>query len=207
MPAIVYIRFIRKITTSPESVIKLKDIAHIANAGDYKERMLDTVIYRITKKDSNIVVLDCFSVFQQLMKLFPEHELQLIGAEQTIVHVQHARKRTVWPLVILIWLLLFIGSAMTIMNFHFDVAMEPVQQQIHFLLTGERLVHPLWLQIPYSIGIGVGMILFFNHVFKKRLNEEPSPLEVEMHKYQRDMDVYVAYHENELEQQHVDRHS
>ncbi|SNZ10467.1 stage V sporulation protein AA [Terribacillus aidingensis] len=207
MPAIVYIRFIRKITAAPEAVIKLKDIAHIANAGDQKERMLDTVIYRITEKDSNIVVLDSFLVFQQLMRIFPEHELQLIGSEQTIVRVQRSKKRTVWPLVILIWLLLFIGSAMTIMNFHFDVAMEPVQQKIHFLLTGEKLIHPLWMQIPYSIGIGVGMILFFNHVFKKRLNEEPSPLEVEMHKYQREMDVYVAYHENSLEKQNVDRHS
>lgn len=40
------------------------------------------------------------------------------------------------------------------------------------------------------------MILFFNHVFKKRLNEEPSPLEVEMFKYQLDLDHYVALNEN-----------
>ena len=36
------------------------------------------------------------------------------------------------------------------------------------------------------------MILFFNHVFKKRLNEEPSPLEVEMFNYQQDIDNYVS---------------
>ena len=40
------------------------------------------------------------------------------------------------------------------------------------------------------------MILFFNHVFKKRINEEPSPLEVEMFNYQKDIDHYVIIHEN-----------
>ena len=51
-------------------------------------------------------------------------------------------------------------------------------------------------QIPYSFGLGLGMIFFFNHVFKKRLNEEPSPLEVEMFNYQQDLDRYVIMHEN-----------
>jgi stage V sporulation protein AA len=40
------------------------------------------------------------------------------------------------------------------------------------------------------------MILFFNHFFKKRFNEEPSPLEVEMFNYQQDLDRYVTMNEN-----------
>jgi stage V sporulation protein AA len=40
------------------------------------------------------------------------------------------------------------------------------------------------------------MILFFNHFFQKRFNEEPSPLEVEMFNYQMDLDNYVIIHEN-----------
>jgi len=76
--------------------------------------------------------------------------------------------------------------------------MEEVQQRLHYLLTGEEVEHPFWIQIPYSIGLGVGMILFFNHLFKKRINEEPSPLEVEMFKYQQDLDEYVILHENKM---------
>lgn len=40
------------------------------------------------------------------------------------------------------------------------------------------------------------MVLFFNHVFQKRINEEPSPLEVEMFQYQQSLDQYVIVHEN-----------
>ena len=64
------------------------------------------------------------------------------------------------------------------------------------LLLGKSVEKPLIFQIPYSIGLGLGMIIFFNHVFKKRLNEEPSPLEVEMFNYQNDLDRYVVMHEN-----------
>jgi stage V sporulation protein AA len=40
------------------------------------------------------------------------------------------------------------------------------------------------------------MILFFNHIFKKRINEEPSPLEMEMFNYQQNIDQYVIMYEN-----------
>jgi stage V sporulation protein AA len=74
--------------------------------------------------------------------------------------------------------------------------MQAVQQRLYLLLTGKHVSKPLLFQIPYSLGIGLGMILFFNHVFKKRLNEEPSPLEVEMFNYQQSLDQYVILHEN-----------
>jgi len=101
-------------------------------------------------------------------------------------------------MITLVWLILFVGSAMTIINFHYDVSMQEVQQKLHFLITGERNETPLWIQIPYSIGLGVGMLLFFNHWFNKRFNEEPSPLEIEIYNYQQNLDHYLAYYENEV---------
>lgn len=83
------------------------------------------------------------------------------------------------------------------MNFHEDVSMRDVHIALYEIITGERNDYPYLLQIPYSIGLGLGMIVFFNHIFKKRLNEEPSPLEVEMFNYQLDLDQYVAMHENQ----------
>lgn len=83
------------------------------------------------------------------------------------------------------------------MNFHEDVSMRDVHIALYEMITGERNEYPYLLQIPYSIGLGLGMIIFFNHVFKKRLNEEPSPLEVEMFNYQLDLDEYVAMNENQ----------
>ena len=90
------------------------------------------------------------------------------------------------------------------MNFHEDVSMQQVQQRLYRVITGEQVEKPLWFQIPYSLGIGLGMILFFNHFFKKRINEEPSPLEVEMFQYQQSLDQYVIMHENKEAMRRVD---
>jgi len=39
------------------------------------------------------------------------------------------------------------------------------------------------------------MVVFFNHLFKKKWNEEPTPLEVEMFLYQENIDQYVVAEE------------
>jgi stage V sporulation protein AA len=93
--------------------------------------------------------------------------------------------------------LLFFGSALTIMNFHADVSMMEVQVRIVEMITGHKDEHPYLFQIAYSIGIGFGMIVFFNHLFKKNWNEEPTPLEVEMYLYQENVDQYVVAEEYE----------
>ncbi|GAA0327607.1 stage V sporulation protein AA [Oceanobacillus sp. FSL W7-1293] len=198
MAELVYIRMRKKIVLEAWQELKLKDIAYISTQSNKKELLEDTSIYRLSKKDKNILVIDSFLVIDHLTKEYSDIEFQLLGPEQTLIQIE-PRKKATHPLVLtFVWLLLFVGSAMTIMNFHYDVSMQPVQQKLHFLLTGTENEYPLWIQIPYSLGLGVGTILFFNHWFKKRFNEEPSPLEVEIFNYQQDLQQYINTMENEL---------
>lgn len=183
--------------------VKLKHIAYISAPSEIKKQLEETDIYRITKKDNNIVIIDSFLIIDHLSRTWPDWEFQLIGPQQSIIRVKESKKEASIIIVAFVWLLLFIGTAMTIMNFHYDVSMQEVQQRLHYLLTGVHNDYPLWIQIPYSIGLGMGMLLYFNHWFKKRFNEEPSPLEVEIFNYQQDLDQYVSHYENKLNDKHV----
>ncbi len=198
MGKIVYLRLKNKIEAKLHQTVKLGDIALVSADEDTRQKLIHTELYEIKKEDRNIVIIDVFRVIHQLSQRYENLEFQQVGPNQTIIRIQKPKKSSSILFVALIWLLLFIGAAMAIMNFHYDVSMEEVQQRLHYLMTGEEVEHPFWIQIPYSIGLGVGMILFFNHLFKKRINEEPSPLEVEMFKYQQDLDQYVILHENKL---------
>ncbi|GGA60877.1 stage V sporulation protein AA [Ornithinibacillus halotolerans] len=199
MDGIIYLRMKRHLEIRNPMEIKLKDVAHLtSNSPQTATNLEELRIYRITEKDKEIVIIDSFLIIKHLSERFPNVEIQLLGPEQTIIRINRYKKRPSVFIVALVWLLLFIGTAMTIINFHYDVSMQAVQQKLHFLLTGEENEYPLWIQIPYSFGLGVGMILFFNHWFKKRFNEEPSPLEVEIHNYQKSLDDYMNYHENKL---------
>jgi stage V sporulation protein AA len=149
-------------------------------------------------------VIDVMQVISLLTAIVKESDIQTIGPAQTIIEVLIKEKGVSLPFFVLIWFLLFFGSAMGIMNFHDDVSMQSVQEKIYTIITGKSVVKPLLFQIPYSIGLGLGMILFFNHVFRKRINEEPSPLEVEMFNYQQDIDNYVIIHENKESMKQLD---
>src|SRR5699024_5084459 len=156
-------------------------------------------IYRTSKKDGNVIVLDVFILIKSIYEEFNDLDLQSVGPEQTIIHLKNETRKANILLAVMVWIILFIGTAMTIMNFHYDVSMHEVQQKLHFILTGENNEFPLWIQVPYSFGLGVGTILFFNHWFKHRFSEEPSPLEVEIYNYQQNLNQYLGFHENKLD--------
>ena len=196
---IVYLRLKKKISANPRSKITLSHIAHITANFPIEPKMKQIPIYQLSKEDKEFVVIDSYHLIELLNELYPDTEFQLVGgANETIISIIHRKKTNSVLFVSFVWITLFIGTAMTIINFHYDVSMLEVHQRIHFLFTGEQVENPLWIQIPYSFGLGIGMILFLNHWFKKKLNEEPSPLEVELFKYKKSIDEYVAYYENEL---------
>lgn len=185
-----------RVLAQPEESIYLMDIAQIIAPETVFSELKNLKVHEISVNDKNIVIIDVMKVIRLISSLIEDVDVQTIGPAQTIVEVILKKKQMSTPFFILIWFLLFFGSAMAIMNFHDDVSMRSVQEKLYKIITGVEDSKPWIFQIPYSIGLGLGMILFFNHVFQKRINEEPSPLEVEMFNYQMDLDNYVIIHEN-----------
>lgn len=200
----VYFRLHHRVQVKQDQTVVLKDIAIIDAPETLKKDLEKVQVHKVTKQDHNIVILDGIKVIQKVRGKVGNCDIQLIGPQQTIIEVITKKKKMSKPLFLIAWLLLFIGSAFTIMNFHEDTSMQTVHQKLFYLLTGIEDSKPLSIQIPYSIGLGLGMILFFNHVFKKRINEEPSPLEVEMFNYQQNLDHYMIINESEESIKRID---
>ncbi|WP_039944411.1 stage V sporulation protein AA [Thermicanus aegyptius] len=194
----VYLRLRRKVTlTSSRKQVTLDDVAQIVAPSHVKTSLKGMTLQQITPADGNLFVIDAMTIIEEILKSFPDLMPHVIGDEETLVEVKEesGKKAPLWK-VASVWLLLFLGSGLAIMNFHTDVSMGKVHERFYYLLTGKVNPHPYLLQIPYSVGIGIGMILFFNHLFRKRLNEEPSPLELEMYLYQENVEKFAKDHEN-----------
>lgn len=198
MAHIVYIRMKKKIKVNPNDDITLGDIADITTTTSDKSTLENTTILLLNKDHHSVAIIDCFHVLEKLNEQFRGLDFELIGHNETIVYIVTDKKKSSMLLVTLVWILLFVGTAMTIINFHYDVNMLEVHQKIHYMFTGNKVKQPLFIQIPYSLGLGVGMVLFLNYIFKKKINDEPSPLEIELFKYEQDLHDYTAYYENEL---------
>ncbi|SDH10245.1 stage V sporulation protein AA [Alteribacillus persepolensis] len=192
MPQKIYMQLYAGITAQEGQDIYLKDVARLEGEENELASLMNLRLYRLSRKDKTHVVLDLLTILREIHTEYPDIDLVVIGPEQTVVEIE-IKKKVISPLMLVfVWFLLFIGAALAIMNFHEDVSMLQVHQKLYALITGTELEQPLLLQIPYSIGLGLGMILFFNHVFKKRINEEPSPLEIEMFHYQKDIEKYIS---------------
>lgn len=176
--------------------VKIKDIARIIGNDESVKKLEETSLLTVQKEDQNIIIIDLVQLIETIQVIDSSLEIQTLGPSQTIIEVVYNKSKVSFINFAAVWLLLFLGAMMTIMNFHVDVNMREVHQKLFTIITGKVDDKPLLIQIPYSIGLGLGMILFFNHFFKKRFNEEPSPLEVEMFNYQQDLDQYVIMNEN-----------
>jgi len=137
-------------------------------------------------------VIDMLHVIRAVSDAEPGLDVEFVGEPQTLVTVAARPRKPLPGMLALAWLLLFFGSGLAIMNFHADVGMLEVHRRMTELITGVKPERPLWFQIPYSIGVGLGMVLFFNRVIRRKLSEEPSPLEVELYLYQENVDAYVV---------------
>lgn len=194
---IVYLRMRQHIRMKENEIIRLGDLAELAAPRDLSDLLAGLTIHKISRNDEKFVVIDVMQVLRAIQEFQENIDVQTVGSSQTIVEILYPKKSLAPVYFIGVWFLLFIGAGLAIMNFHEDVSMQAVHQKIYKIITGEENPHPLIMQIPYSFGLGIGMILFFNHLFRKRLNEEPSPLEIEMFNYQQDLDRYVIFHEKQ----------
>ena len=151
----VYIRMRNRVLAKPEESIYLTDIAQIIAPETIIPQLEKLKVYQISESDKNIIIIDVMKIIRLISSLIEDVEIQTIGPAQTIVEVILKKKQMSFPFFILIWFLLFFGSAMAIMNFHDDVSMRSVQEKLYRIITGVEDSKPWIFQIPYSIGLGL----------------------------------------------------
>ena len=81
----------------------------------------------------------------------------------------------------------FFGTGFTIISFHNDISIGKIFGQVYELVMGKEADGFTILEVAYSLGLAVGIILFFNHVGGRRITKDPTPIEVEMRVYETDV--------------------
>ncbi len=93
-----------------------------------------------------------------------------------------------WIVGAAVWVLLFLGAATTLLDFHADVNMPAAHRELYYLATGRRVERPLAVEIPYAVGIGAGALLFFS--LPKGAGGDPGPLELELERHEASLRAY-----------------
>jgi len=75
------------------------------------------------------------------------------------------------------------------MAFNNDISVTDVFDKLYGQVMGTKSDGVNELEVCYCIGLGLGIILFFNHVGRKKITPDPTPIQIEMRKYEKDVDT------------------
>lgn len=132
-------------------------------------------------------VISVMKIIQKLDEVYPGIDVQSIGESDVVVERIVRDKMPKWKEVlkiVFVSCITFFGTSFTIMAFHNDIGITDLFGGIHKMITGVESTGLSVLEFSYSIGLCVGIIVFFNHIGGRRITKDPTPIEVEMRIYE-----------------------
>ena len=150
----------------------------------------------ICKDDKCKMVVSVLYVIQKIHEIYPDLEVQNMGETDFIVGLKpkNPSKFTELMKVFFVCLITFFGSVFAMMTFNEDVSSLDSFRKVYTWVMGIPPEGASILELSYSVGVGIGIVVFFNHFGKKQLTREPSPVEVEMSGYDKQVYATVIQH-------------
>ncbi len=151
-------------------------------------------IMKIPSKGQHRYVISVLKIIECIHKEYPNLEIQSMGSPDIIVVYEgNKRQKPVWECckVVFVCLLSFVGAAFAIMTFNNDSGTSQLFVQIYETFTGKPHEGFSILEATYSIGLTMGILVFFNHFGRHKFTVDPTPIEVEMRLYENDIQTTV----------------
>lgn len=158
-------------------------------------RVRSIQILKFPDKGSRRCVISILRILQIIHQNLPGVDVQTIGVPDIIVTYEEPKKpKRIQHIckIIGVAVITFSGSAFSIMAFNNDVATGKLFDQIYEFFTGVEPSGFTVLELMYSIGLVIGILLFFDHFSGKKFTVDPTPMEVEMRLYENDIQTTLV---------------
>ena len=156
-------------------------------------------------------VISGIRLVELIQELDPGTEVVNMGEQDVIIDYQPKVHRVGvmdWIKTMCICLIVFFGGAFAIMTFNNDGSVSQIFQDVDKLVTGEtenreksqnqektqpqkKTIGVMILEISYSVGLILGVTIFFNHFGKHKVTIDPTPIEVQMRLYEDQVETTV----------------
>ncbi|MEI3162425.1 MAG: stage V sporulation protein AA [Lachnospirales bacterium] len=190
----IYIKPDKKIQVYKTGPVHIKDIAEIYAEKNLKKHIENIKIANIKENKNKCYIVSVIDVINSIDKALPGNTINNVGEMDTIIEFSKQKKKNklwLYSKLLFVALVLFAGSATAIMSFHSDAQMSTVFENYYYIFFGERIENPAVINLPYALGLAVGIIVFFNHFGNKKLTSDPTPIEVELSVYEDDVNTNI----------------
>lgn len=179
--------------------IEISDVCEIyCQNQDITYQISHITVYEFHKNLEERKVISVLYLVEEIKKHYPNLEIKLLGDTEFIIEHKcttlspKQQKLSQTIKIILVCLISFFGAGFTIMTYNTDVSVNELFTYIYKLFMGKNPTGNTMLQLGYAIGLGIGLLFFFNHLANHRFSDEPTPLEVEMRLYEQNINDTTA---------------
>lgn len=189
--ATVYLKCERNVEIQSPDVY-LKDVGSLRCMDkQISARLKALKIYHFQKDAEKRCVISSLRLVELMEEECPGITVQIVGEPDVLVEWISVNKHKGWQQglkILLVCLVSFFGTAFTIMAYHNDVGINEVFTEVYRMVMAREPVGLNPLEVSYSIGLALGIIVFFNHIGGRRITKDPTPIEVALRNYEEDVD-------------------
>lgn len=192
----VFIILEKKFSADIDTNIFIKDIGTVFCKDANIQRKIEDLKVVKTQKEEDWDYIESTDIANKVLEYDPQLDISMFGATDVLIEIKSKEKDNKlfqFVKVALITIVLFLGAGIAIVNFYEDVNMIASLNKIYYSITGINETKPVIFTIPYTIGLGLGIIAFFSRVISssERRKKEPGPMEVELYLYDTELEDYI----------------
>ena len=180
----------------PTDVVRVGDLGKIYCEESAVVNKVKTLqIYRIQKSDHNRCVIGVLKVIELIHQEYPTYMVDIVGETESIIErISNKPKLLLWDYVKIVFVsaICFFGTIYTVMSYHNEISIVDLFEDMYTMATGLESDGFTALEAAYSIGLSLGIIIFYNHLGKRKLTPDPSPVSVEMRTYEDDVNRSIV---------------
>lgn len=157
---------------------------------------IEILVFPNTEQDQTVITV--LKLIELINTTYKNLSVESIGNPETIVYYRNltsSHRLSGKIKAFMLMVLAFFGTSYSIMSYNGDVGAIDLLNNLYEMFTGQTAVQgqtgPALGIIAYSIGLCMGMIIFFNHGINKKNTDDPTPLQVQMRLYEEDVNKAI----------------
>ncbi len=175
-----------KSVLSQNKIVKIEDAFDVCSSNKkLEDKVKKLQIYTFSKDAGEKYVISVFDVIKIILTNCGNVLVINLGESELILEYNRIREAKPWlqsMKVASICIIVFFGAAFSIMSFHEDVGINSLFERMYGMMSfskGNNII-----EISYSIGLALGIIIFYGKLGICKKSNTISPLEIEMQTYE-----------------------
>lgn len=187
-------------TMAQTKAVQIEDVASVfCSDPDIKYQVKKTELFTFHDNEQGQVVISALAIIGEILKTQRHVSVSNLGSPECVVYYRNLPASKKWigtAKGIFLILLAFFGTAYSIMSYNGDVGAVDLLKDLYQMFTGDTAKATQggysFGILSYCAGLFIGMMTFFNHGFNHKKTDDPTPLQVQMRLYEKDVNDAIV---------------